>query len=808
MTFSTTDTINRLSSQARIEPQLILDIDGFNLFSVDSVTQYWTVGDGAVIGAPGLVVGGLTINSTAKSYVDLKSGTTKQLSQQLEQQRSLASVQSFKVRLIDKNEELTALFSPGNTVDDVLGQDADVYISYQGESVHPVDSVRAFAGQVTGIDFGSGWVELSLSSPEEFKRTDIFQQISTELDGDIASGTTAIPLTTTQGMLEPADVLTCYVRIEDEIVQYTGISGNSLTGCTRAQFDTTAVSHDDEAEAVTFYRLIEDPIPLALKIMLSGDGVGVAYADENVFSFQDGIDNAIFFSKLGLLDRLGVTVGDTVTTTGATSGSNDVTSSTIISLGSYNARDYIVVEDNLVDELTTSASCSFYSRFNTLPSGCKMKPKHVDVAEHITQERLLGGNLVSTLDFYLKDTINAADFIGQELYLPAGYYTIPRKGRSSLGATIPPISEFETKTFSADNIKAASKLVIRRTTNKDFYNAIVFKYDEDAVEDKFLAGLVTYSADSQNRIQVGNKPLKIVSKGLRKSGDTTNILNASTRRYLDRYQYGAETIKIDVLWSAGWTAEVGDTIVFDGSDISVSDTKNGSRDFQPRLMEITKKSMDVMSGKVSLTLTDTAFALDGRYGTVGPSSIVGTGSTTTKVKIVRSYATTATELERDKWNDYVGFRVLVRAPDWSYSDTAVLSAHDPTENDALNLESALSFTPSSTDIVDMPQYDDDFSGDVGYFKGVHCFFDPQVTIASGTSQTVFTVASGEGTKFFNGCPIRIHDDDFSDDKETTVSNISGDIITVSESLGFTPSSAHLVDLIGFSDDNGAPYRLI
>jgi len=52
---------------------------------------------------------------------------------------------------------------------------------------------------------------------------------------------------------------TGYIKIDDEVIQYTGISGNAVTGCTRGSDGTTATTHED-GSTVQFYVLAGIPL--------------------------------------------------------------------------------------------------------------------------------------------------------------------------------------------------------------------------------------------------------------------------------------------------------------------------------------------------------------------------------------------------------------------------------------------------------------------------------------------------------------------------------------------------------------------
>ena len=108
-----------------------------------------------------------------------------------------------------------------------------------------------------------------------------------ELDEDLTAGETTVTLDTNVDFnattADPG-----YILIEDEIIKYTGNSGSyDLTGCVRAQFDTTDVQHDGTAGTIYVYNWLrgviqsldyepEDEvyaIRVALPSLITGGGV-------------------------------------------------------------------------------------------------------------------------------------------------------------------------------------------------------------------------------------------------------------------------------------------------------------------------------------------------------------------------------------------------------------------------------------------------------------------------------------------------------------------------------------------------------
>ena len=111
------------------------------------------------------------------------------------------------------------------------------------------------------------------------------------------------------------------------------------------------------------------------------------------------------------------------------------------------------------------------------------------------------------------------------------------------------------------------------------------------------------------------------------------------------------------------------------------------------------------------------------------------------------------------------------------------------------------------DIINYPASPD--PADSLPYKSIHCFSGPQVAVTSGASVTKFSVGLGDISKFFVGAQISVHNDDYSSvSPDVYVESIVGTTITTRTSLGFTPTSSYLVDLIGFSADEGPAYRYL
>ena len=793
-----------LAAESNIESNIILEIAGIpTIFGADPVTIEVTIGS-FIIG-DGTLIGGTSVDEDSKDWIQYK-GTTNNISQKVNLDKGgSTSITSFKVNLIDKDDALTEMFSPGAIIDDTLGAEATVYWAAIGGS-HPRDSVKLFIGIIDRMRFGAGYVEVNVADPAQKLRQTMLPVIDMVLVGDIDNSVTTITVDDTTGLLSDQDLLTTYVRIEDEIIKVGAISGNDLTGCTRGELNTPANPHEDESEASSFYRLQGRPVETALKIMLSGADDQERNIERLVsISASETINNAIYFEDYNIEEELGLVPGDLITMTGATNPSNNVTDRAIASFGIAENGSYIILSGAaLVPEIDAAISFSAKSQYNTLNFGAEMKPYQVDVAQ-FENMNLLFSSQFPDYDFYIDQEEEVRSFIDEQVLFPAGLFSIPRKARVSVNLSAPPITDADTRTLNSDNVKKATNVVIERTINDLFYNAIIYKFDRDSIEDKFLKSRINISETSNNRIKTGSRPLIIDAYGLRDNDVTQNLIQVQSRRFLDRYQYGSEKVVVETNFATGFPIELSDTVIFEGASLKVSDTINGTRDFAPRIMEVTNKSLNLKDGNIKLTLLDTNYSAVARYGSISGSSIIGTGSTATKLKLVKSFGTGEFALETDKWQDYIGEKIHVRSEDYTtILGEAFIQSIPANEANTIVIDTALSSAPTGGFILEVPPYDDSSERAMRLYKSAHAFFNPQALVVSATSTTVEV---SDPSIFFEGCSILVHTPTYTSSLETIVIDITGTTLTLEDDLGFTPVVNDEIDLIGFSGDNGLPYRI-
>lgn len=712
-------TTNNILSLQNIQkqPSIVLAFDGIDqLLGSASILSPIRIGDDItigdfIIGASIPIDGQITSISFDSSE---GGGTSTRINYRLSPDLGVGeSITSLRVALVDTQaNEILALLA----ANEFLGRKVRVLLTpdYTDNSF-PEDYITIFRGIVDDISLPPGMVVFNISHPDQKKRQTIFTSFESELDEAVDISETSIDIVSSAGLaaegllqrvLGPDGTydasFSSYIRVDDEIISYTTITSNTISGGARARLGSVAATHSIEAAVKSFYRLEGNPIDLALKIMLSG-WTGpfvedVVVSNFNYISSTEIVSNAMFFEGVNVSEVYGLTEGDYVTTTGADDGANNVTLKQILEIVLVDQSSYIVIDDvTFVDDFDSNAVVAFRSKYDTLPVGFRMSPDEVDVAEH---ERLRDTFLSSyDYDIYIKDTIeNGKDFLSKELYRPIACYSVPRKSRSSVAYLIGPLPTQRIKTLDTSNVLNANKIFKKRSIGRNFYNTVIYKYDEDALEGDFLKGYINTNATSKTQIPVGNKAFVIVSKGLR----ATNVAQQSSTRLLNRYAFAANYIEgVQVNMETGFNIEVADLVIVDGVSLKLNDASTGEDTSEQKLYEVISTDYDIKTGRVTLGLVDSGFQTDTRYALISPASYIKSATSGSQFVIESSFESDFGANEYLKWQEYGEIFVRVRNIDYT---TAATGQIDQFSGNSVTLKASLGFTPSAGMLMELSDY--------------------------------------------------------------------------------------------------------
>jgi len=821
---------------------VVVEIDGVpDLITSGNLYTKVRYGDpGVDYGDPGLIYGGLRRVLNVKPYLNLNGSLT--IGQKIEPEQGRGAITMLTLPFLDKDGYMSNLISPGQVVDELLGNKfIRIFLGYQNTSF-PEDYFVILRGYVTSTTYQPSKVMIQMSDPNAKRKGTICSIDRTKLTVGINASTLTIPVITCQafyeqilgpdGTYDPA--VKTYIKIEDEYMEYGPGAFNpgftQITVLSRGARGTVAVGHAVDTEVSNAIQLQDNLVNLALKMCLSGwngpfkTGVPVVSIVDTGDPFLLNVPNSIELSQTtNAVQDLGLQPGDWVTISGSGAGNNGNFQITEIQDALDRPNILLVVNGPLnLESPATGVTLALRSQFDTLPieAASKLVPAEVDVNTHITLRNFYLNQTEYTMRFLITEAQSAKTFIESELFLPVGAYSITRYGQISMALTKPPIADQKMVVLSADNILTPQNMTITRAlNNRRYFNEIDYYYDANDAGD-FRNQLNLLDTESLTKVTIST-PLPIKSKGLKTDLGANVLIPRQGKFLLRRYAKVAFELELQVNWETISTLEAGDVVnVKDDGTLHLVNFNDGTRDLTQQLFEVIERSLDIKSGngKVRL-LSSIGVNVTDRFATISPSSFTSAvGSSTTSIKIKESYGAIFPGKEQNKWAPYVGLPIVVHSYDWTVvSPEVIFTGIDPGNNHNLLVSPALPFTPLDDYIVDIPNYptSSDPNEDALY-KQVHCHIDPTLTVTSGVDALNFYVSLGDAANVVLGQVVLIHNTNYSimsPEIKVTACNVGTGLVTVESSLGFTPAAGQKVECVGFLDgvnstSYGGPYRLI
>jgi hypothetical protein len=783
---------------------------------------------GVNYGTPGLVWGGLMLDPSVRVGLSIESDLT--ISQRLEPEQGRGSVSTMRLGFVDLGSYFSKLITPGQFLDDILGNKLfKVKLGYQ-ETSYPEDYFTIFRGYASETTAQSGKITIQLSDSNLKRRSQIFPDAITKTTSSISAIQTTIPVVETSDFCQQiqgpdlfydSDIKT-FIKIDDEIMEYgpTGLAPTQIT-VTRAQRGTAAATHDIDADVTNYIEIQGNIIDIALKIMLSGwqgPWIEDVEVDSLIFGGDYGNANNLirFPDNIDIVDVYGITENDAIYITGSTAGNDGEYRVQSITSSPGRKNNILLLQSNLVaiENPATSVRLAFRSQFDVYPENCglKMKPNEIDVNGFVDLRNQFLSTADSNLRFFLNGRQGGKEFIEKELLLVAGAYSITKFGKISLRVTLPPFAGSKLVTLDNTNVLNPQNVIVKRAlNNRRFFNEVVFYYDKFDLEQDYAEKKVLLDSDSLNIIGI-NSTLPIQSKGLRTDLGAESFTDRRGKFILNRYKNAAYEIDIQTNFGTGSQIESGDVIaVKDNGILQITNLSTGERNLGYQLFEVIDRKINLVSGVTTLKLlSNTGYDITDRYGTYSPSShVAATGSTVSKIKIVDSYGSAFPGDEKSKWVDMVGEEIEIHKKDYSQRYVVTLVGFDGADPYMMNISPNLPVVPDDTWVINVPEYSENTSV---YFRQVqktlYAHHTPAFQVVAGISNTVFTINLSEIPYIKVGLPILIRSTNWgliSDERKVKSININQ--VEVDGDLGFTPSAGQYVELIGFID-GGGPYRFI
>jgi len=800
---------------------VVVEIEGVpDFFSLGAIYKKAKYGDaGLIYGLPGLIYGALIKIDNVRDYLTLDGSLT--ISQRLEPEQGRASISTFSLVFIDKDGYFTNLLSPGMVVDEILGgRLVKIWLGFQNVSF-PDDYFVVFRGYITSATINGPRVTFSLSDANQKRRKQVFKESKTRLTSSIDASQTNIPVISTsdfyQRVLGPNGTYDTTVRllakIEDEWLAYQTISITEITAFTRpAAIPTGYIANVAATHAIDteIGHAIEigpiNVIDFVLKIMLSGWAgpwiTGEAITALGTTLITGNYSKDIILLKYSATEQYGLVTGDYITVTGSTGGNN----------GTYIVQgidtDYpnvVYIDQDLAPEYPCTATISIRSQFDTFPvsAGLRLKPTEVDIQTHID----LRDSYINGPDYMMKFTIEEAqsgkEFIESQVYLPIGCYSLTRYGRLSIGYTRPPVLiDDKLIVLDKDTVVDPNGITFTRAlNNRRFYNEIIYEYTYMNYAQLYQDVFRNLSNDSLNKFDEESS-IRISSRGIRNEISGNAVATTVSNALLKRFQYIAPEIQIKTNFGTGVMIESGDVILLkDNGDLKIPNIATGERNLKEQLFEVIDRSIDIKTGTTSLKLLAGVFdSRFDRYGGISPSSKIISASTTSAILDGIN--------ESRKWSLHIGSPILIHNLDYSYSEETTLLGFSPSNTSEM-IYDAVSVAPSAgywIDIVDYPTSTD--QDEDRLYKLLYAHISPSVNITGVVSDSRLTVSSGDIGKFWSTCIIIVHNSIWTNiSQEVTVTSIVGNDILLSEDLSYSPSIGHVIEFIGFADQQGA-YRIV
>lgn len=811
----TSNRFNQIVKKSAVKVNIILEIDGLINISNTGTNEYYRLDTGLYLD-DGVFLDAFettaeTNSSTNEAAVISINGSTTNVGQKIGIDKGYTGASSFNVRIVDYNNTYSTLLTAGNTLEEVLGTQARVYLTLEGLS-HPDDSLLLINGFISNVVFNNnGTIDLKISHTLGLiRKTDFFNGNSV-LKSAVLASNDKLHLLDDKNFIdaEVANTLELYARLGDELVRYTGLAAvgsedfPALTGVTRGQLNTNQVSHDKDTSLETRYKLIGTPLELAMQLLVGSS----KYTNKlpiiavNQVNTSTNIVGALKVNNFDAQYTYGLSIGDNIL--GLINGVGiDVT---ITGFGkNTDGTSYVLTDGALVTNTSVSDSVgvkSKYDVFNGSPDvGAKVPANKLDIVA--IQKILKQFPIWPTLEIYLHTDIDYIDFIQKELLRPFGMYLIPTE-KISIKYTQPPLSVKDAYVLDENNIINPNKIKSVRSTGNYFYNTIIYKFDESPLEEgKFLAGDVNIDADSATLIPVGTKSYIVKSKGLRLRD--RQAARYASRYILNRYSLGSEVFSVEGNFET-IKVEIGDVVRLQGCNIY--DKNTGSKNNFDRYVEVIDKKINFTKGSINFSLLDLGLGnLKGRTGVICPASKI-TALGTNYITVQNSFGYTGTEVE--KYEDYLGITYKIYNDDHSLSEEVTIDYIDTATNRIyLDANIVEAYNTSTHDVYfTIADYNTSAGANDDLAKSEFCYNGDVITLNSSTGFTTsINVDPSVIDLFYEGDKITVIKSDYSIYNDAIISdvNTSTNVVTFTKAIGFVAASGDKVTRHSF-DDGSKPY---
>lgn len=261
-----TNTFHSANTAPSKSPRFVVGI----IFDVASI--YITSHTG-ITTVPGVVIDGALRNPSA-------------ISQKIVPDEGRTEIGAMSFDVVDLESQLTDEFR--DKLDGgagLRGKEVRLYVGYEGMDF---TAFQLFQTQVVSdVEYDEGTYRVQCRDITREQRKEIFEPKKTTLRASVSDTDTTIPVYVTSGFstvqhgtsyTDAPSSTVGYIKIDKEIIRYTGTTADTFTGCTRGALNTRAVAHEvdagteaDRRPKVEEYIYLELPCAKLIYAILTGE---------------------------------------------------------------------------------------------------------------------------------------------------------------------------------------------------------------------------------------------------------------------------------------------------------------------------------------------------------------------------------------------------------------------------------------------------------------------------------------------------------------------------------------------------------
>jgi hypothetical protein len=203
--------------------------------------------------------------------------------------RPSVAINSNSFKLIDRGDVVTALF--GSNPELFQGKLCEIWLGRVDVGMDFSEYLKVTDTYINKVSRADGSYSFSTQEVKDRLNKDVYS-------GQNKLGASIIPATTTITLQSPPANTSGLIKINNEFISYTGVSGSQITGCIRGEEGSTPANHDF-GDDVFFCEVVSgNPIDLLLKLLVSPAGGGPYSVLDDGANIDENLIDVTEFEKI------------------------------------------------------------------------------------------------------------------------------------------------------------------------------------------------------------------------------------------------------------------------------------------------------------------------------------------------------------------------------------------------------------------------------------------------------------------------------------------------------------------------------